>query len=65
MTKNAPIIEYLIDYLDYLEIERGLSSKTQENYSRFLNKFFNWMSESNLDKLRPEKLTTKHLWKYW
>lgn len=64
MIKNKPIIEYLTDYLDYLEIEKGLSSKTQENYSRFLNKFFNWLTENDLDKLRPDKLNDKHIWKY-
>ncbi|MEA1963354.1 MAG: tyrosine-type recombinase/integrase [Patescibacteria group bacterium] len=64
MIKNKPIIEYLIDYLDFLEIERGLSSKTQENYSRFLNKFFNWLSDNNLDKLKPEKLNARHILKY-
>ena len=62
--KNKPIIEFLTDYLDYLEIQKGLSSKTQENYSRFLNKFFNWLSENKLDKLMPEKLTNDHVWKY-
>jgi len=62
--KSKPIIEYLINYLDFLEIEKGLSSKTQENYSRFLNKFFNWLSDNNLDKLKPEKLNDKHIWKY-
>lgn len=62
--KPKPIIEYLVNYLDFLEIERGLSSKTQENYSRFLNKFFNWLSDNRLDKLQPEKLTTDHIWKY-
>lgn len=61
---NKPIIEYLIDYLDYLEIEKGLSSKTQENYSRFLNKFFNWLTTNNLDKLKPDKLNSEHIWKY-
>lgn len=64
MEKQKPIIEYLTDYLDYLEIEKGLSSKTQENYSRFLNKFFNWLTDNKLDKLKPEKLTSKHIWKY-
>lgn len=64
MAKTKPIIEYLTDYLDYLEIERGLSSKTQENYSRFLNKFFNWLVDNKLDKLLPSKLTAKHIWKY-
>lgn len=64
MKKNLPIIEYLIDYLDWLEIEKGLSPKTQENYSRFLNKFFNWLNDSKLDKLKPERLNKDHLWKY-
>lgn len=64
INKNKPLIEYLIDYLDYLEIEKGLSSKTQENYSRFLNKFFNWLTINNLDKLKPGKLTSDHVWKY-
>jgi len=62
--KTQAIIEYLTDYLDYLEIEKGLSSKTQENYSRFLNKFFNWLNDNGFDKLRPEKITAKHIWKY-
>lgn len=62
--KQKPLIEYLANYLDYLEIEKGLSNKTQENYSRFLNKFFNWLTSNNLDKLKPEKLNDKHVWKY-
>ncbi len=62
--KNKPIIEYLVDFLDYLEIEKGLSSKTQENYARFLNKFFNWLVDHNLDKLKPHSLTTGHIWRY-
>ncbi|PLX27938.1 hypothetical protein C0583_01730 [Candidatus Parcubacteria bacterium] len=62
--KTKPIIEYLTDYLDYLEIQKGLASKSQENYARFLNKFFNWLLDNGLDKLKPEKLTEKHVWKY-
>jgi len=64
MDTNKPIIEYLIDYLDYLEIEKGLSSKTQENYARFLNKFFNWLTDNQLDKIKPSNLTSDHIWKY-
>lgn len=64
MNSQKPIIEYLTDYLDYLEIEKGLASKTQENYSRFLNKFFNWLTINNFDKLTPQKINAKHLWQY-
>lgn len=62
MPKTIP--DYLTDFLDYIEIEKGLSSKTQENYSRFLNKFFKWLKENKLDKLTPAKLDADHVWKY-
>ncbi len=64
MKKNKTIISYLKDFLDYLEIEKGLSSKTQENYSRFLNKFFNWLEENSLTSLKPDKLSPAHISKY-
>jgi site-specific recombinase XerD len=64
MPKVKPIIEYLVDFVVHIETEKGLSSKTQENYSRFLNKFFNWLNESKLDKLTPGKLTEDHIKKY-
>jgi site-specific recombinase XerD len=61
---QKPIIKYLTDFLDYAEIEKGLSTKTQENYSRFLQKFFKWLEENNLSSLLPDKLTEDHIWKY-
>lgn len=64
MEKNKPIINYLIDFLDFSEIEKGLSSKTQENYTRFLRKFFSWLKEAKLEALRPSELTTEHIWQY-
>ncbi len=64
MDKTKPIIKYLIDFLDYSEIEKGLSSKTQENYTRFLNKFFGWLKENKLDSLCPKDLDPDHIWKY-
>ncbi len=64
MNRHKAIIEYLSDYLDYLEIQKGLASKSQENYDRFLNKFFNWLNDNDLDKLKPQELTNDHIWKY-
>ena len=61
---NKPIIKYLPDFLDYCEIEKGLSLKTQENYNRFLNKFFIWLKEQNLTSLSPDKLNSQHIWRY-
>ncbi len=64
MKKLKPIIDYKKDFLDYLEIEKGLSSNTQENYSRFLNKFFKWLQDNHLEKITPDKLNTDHISKY-
>lgn len=61
---TKPIIKYLPDFLDYCEIEKGLSLKTQENYNRFLNKFFNWLKEQNLSSLGPDNLNAQHIWRY-
>lgn len=64
MDKNKPIIKYLGDYLDYCEIEKGLSSKTQENYTRFLRKFFGWLKDTGQESLKPSSLTPELIWKY-
>lgn len=61
---QKPIIKYLSDFIDYCEIEKGLSVKTQENYTRFLNKFFNWLKSSSLSDLQPQDLTDEHIFKY-
>lgn len=64
MNNNKPIAKYLSDFLDYCEIEKGLANKTQENYARFLQKFFNWLDDNNMSDLVPIDLTTDHIWKY-
>lgn len=61
---TRPIIEHINDFMEYLDIERGLSNKSQETYSRFLSKFASWLSANNLEKLPPHKLTEEHIRKY-
>lgn len=61
---NKPIIKHIPDFLEYLEIERGAASKTQENYSRYLNKFIKWLQMTNNTDLRPNQFTADHIWKY-
>ncbi|HOQ15697.1 MAG TPA: tyrosine-type recombinase/integrase [Candidatus Paceibacterota bacterium] len=61
---NKPLPQYLNDFLDYLEIEKGLSSKTQENYSRFLKKFFDWLKINQLENLTPDQLNARHIFNY-
>ncbi len=61
---QKPITQHLTDFLDWLDIEKGLSSKSQENYSRFLKKFINWLKENNLEDLKPHQLSPSHIWEY-
>jgi len=65
MNKDSkPIPAHLTDFLDWLDIEKGLSAKSQENYARFLGRFFNWLKENNLQNLKPHDLTPDYIWKY-
>lgn len=62
--KLKAIPDYLNDFLDWLDIEKGLSSKTQENYARFLEKFFDWLRQNKLENLKPSELSPDHIFKY-
>lgn len=61
---KKPLPQHLNDFLDWLDIEKGLSGKSQENYSRFLKKFLDWLKENNLNDLKPHQLSPVHLWEY-
>jgi len=65
MEKNSiPIPQHFNNFLDWLEIEKGLRSKSQENYARFLQKFLSWLKENKLEELKPHELTPEHIWQY-
>lgn len=65
MIRNLkPLPQYLNDFLDWLEIEKGLANETQKNYERFLKKFFNWLKINHLENLKPSELTPDHIWQY-
>ena len=65
MKRDArPIIEHINSFIEYLDIERGLSNKSQETYGRFLSKFSSWLSDNNLEKLLPHQLTEEYIRKY-
>jgi len=61
---KKPIIQFLNDFLDWLEVEKGLASKTQENYARFLKRFFDWLKVKKLQNLKPDELSPKHIQDY-
>lgn len=58
------IPKHINDFLDWIDIEKGLSTKTQENYRRFLEKFLFWLKNEKLEGLLPHQLTPEHVWDY-
>lgn len=61
---NTLIKDLLPDYLDWLELEKGLSNTSQENYTRFLKKFFDFLKINKIENLLPHQLNEEHIWKY-
>jgi site-specific recombinase XerD len=61
---SKPIINHITGFLEYLEVEKGSASKTQENYARYLNKFVKWLKQTHQDDIKPHELTPKHIWDY-
>ena len=61
---NIPIIKHIPDFLDYCEIEKGLSDNTQKNYSRYLKKFTDWLLLTEKKDLLPHQLTPEIVWDY-
>tara|TARA_B100000745_G_scaffold300190_1_gene253179 strand:+ start:1175 stop:2095 length:921 start_codon:yes stop_codon:yes gene_type:complete len=50
------------EFLEYLEIERGRSVKTIENYDRYLTRFFDYLKSDSLNKITEEKVREFRLW---
>ncbi|MDE1970726.1 MAG: tyrosine-type recombinase/integrase [Patescibacteria group bacterium] len=54
--------DLLIDYLDYLEIEKGRSIKTRENYERYLKRFFEASKAKYPEDITQESVRQFRLW---
>lgn len=61
---SKPIKDHVFDFLDYCEVEKGLRNNTQENYKKYLEKFFFWLDETKNSSLLPHQLTQDHIWAY-
>ena len=59
-----PVPQHLNDFLEYCEVEKGLSTVTVRNYERFLRRFFQWLEKNDLGNAGPHELNESHIWKY-
>lgn len=61
---QKPIKDYYLNFLEYIEVERGLSLNTVKNYGRFLRCFIDWLCANWYVSLMPCELTEEHIQKY-
>ncbi len=59
-----PLIDHISNFLDYCEVEKGLSSVSTKNYHNFLKMFINWLQDQGLEALKPHELSEQHIWDY-
>lgn len=59
-----PLLQHLNNFLEYCEVEKGLTPLTTKNYARFLKKFFSWLEKEELSSLTPDQLSEHHITKY-
>lgn len=51
-------LQILSEYLDYLEIEKGLAKNTLEAYRRDLNDFFNFCGDTDVNNIQRTKINS-------
>ena len=61
---NKSIIQHIPEFLEYLDIEKGLSRNSQITYLNLINKFKEWLQKNNLTDLKPHQFTSEHIWQY-
>lgn len=54
--------ELILDFVEYLEVERGRSSKTSENYRRYLERFIEFTGDIEVDTITTERVRKYRLW---
>lgn len=60
--KVSELQRYKHDFLEYLEIERGRSVKTVENYDRYLTRFFEYAQVQTPKQITEQKVRDFRLW---
>jgi site-specific recombinase XerD len=64
MKVNDPLPKLVLPFLEYCEVEKGLSNNTQRNYEQYLKLFTGWLEKTKRSLLLPHELTAKHIWDY-
>jgi len=61
---SKPIANHILDFLEYIDVEKNLGNKTQLTYHRLLKKFSDWLTFKKMASLLPHQLTGEIIWEY-
>ncbi len=64
MSVDKAIINHVSDFLEFCEVEKGLSSASVKNYHLYLKNFTAWLRGVQLADLDPTKIERQHIWDY-
>jgi len=59
---NMYLSDLIVDFLEYLEVERGRSQKTAENYHLYLNRLLEFQGDIEVGKINAELIRKWRLW---
>ena len=59
---SSNIQKHKLQFLEYLEIERGRSLKTVENYNRYLNRFIDYSKITEAEQINDDLVRDFRLW---
>lgn len=59
---SAYLSELTLEYLEHIEVERGRSSKTAENYNHYLERLVEFAGDIEVDKITMELIRKYRLW---
>ena len=61
-TPSGFISDYILDFIEYLEVEGGRMPKTSENYEFYLNRFVEFTGDIPVDQITMETIRKYRLW---
>lgn len=54
--------DMIMDYIEYLEVEGGRSTRTAENYRLYLERVVEFMGDIDVEAITPEMIRKYRLW---
>lgn len=62
MSQQQYVSEYILDFIEHLEVEGGRMPKTAENYEFYLNRFVEFAGDITPAQITPELIRKYRLW---